>query len=102
MAARNRRALNFNIALPDRYFNCCLPTPKLLGKERCAARVKKTFDTAKTPVARLIELDVLTLEQSARLQAYQISQDPLALYQQLDRCFPYIFGKNDANMLSLR
>ena len=75
--------LNSIYALHDRYFNCCLPTRKLIGKERRGARVKKTFDTAKTPVARLIELGVLRPEQTGRLQAYQTSQDPLALHNQL-------------------
>ncbi|SMF65205.1 hypothetical protein SAMN02744102_04392, partial [Paenibacillus barengoltzii] len=41
-------------------------------------------DTAKTPVARLIELGVLRPEQTQRLQAYQTSQDPLALHNQLE------------------
>ena len=50
--------LNSIYALHDRYFNFCLPTCKLIGKERHGARVKKTFDTAKTPVARLIESGV--------------------------------------------
>jgi len=71
-------------ALHDRYFNFCLPTRKLIGKERRGARVKKTFDTAKTPVARLIESGVLSSEQTQRLQAYQSSQDPLTLHNQLE------------------
>jgi len=76
--------LNSIYALHDRYFNFCLPTRKLIGKERRGARVKKTFDTAKTPVARLIESGVLSSEQTQRLQAYQSSQDPLTLHNQLE------------------
>ncbi|WP_052835830.1 hypothetical protein [Thermobacillus composti] len=76
--------LNSIYALHDRYFNFCLPTRKLIGKERRGARVKKTFDTAKTPVARLIESGVLSSEQTQRLQAYPSSQDPLTLHNQLE------------------
>lgn len=76
--------LNTIYALHDRYFNCCLPTRKLIGKERHGARVKKTFDTAKTPVARLIESGALSPKKTKRLQAYQKSQDPLALHNQLE------------------
>jgi len=76
--------LNAIYALHDRYFNCCLPTRKLIGKERHGARVKKTFDTAKTPVARLLDTNVLSPEQVQQLQAYQAAQDPLALRNQLE------------------
>ena len=76
--------LNSIDALHDRYFNCCLPTRKLIGKELRGARVKKTFDTAKTPAQRLIESGVLTPEQTQRLLAYRTSQDPLALRNQLE------------------
>ncbi|WP_245605589.1 hypothetical protein [Thermicanus aegyptius] len=76
--------LNSIYALHDRYFNGCLPTRKLIGKERRGARVKKKFDTAKTSAQRLIESGVLTPEQTQRLQAYRTSQDPLALRNQLE------------------
>jgi len=76
--------LNSIYALHDRYFNCCLPTRKLIGKERHGARVKKTFDTAKTPVARLLDTNVLSPEQVQQLQVCQSAQDPLALRNQLE------------------
>ena len=76
--------LNALYALHDRYFNFCLPTRKLIAKQRRGARIKKTFDTAKTPVARFIESGALSREQIQRLQAYQASQDPLAIHHQLE------------------
>jgi len=77
--------LNAIYALHDRYFNCCLPTRKLISKERRGAHVRKTFDTAKPPVTRLIESGVLAPEETQRLLAYQSSQDPLALHDQLEK-----------------
>lgn len=77
--------LNAVYALHDRYFNCCLPTRKLISKERCGAHVRKTFDTARPPVTRLIETGVLSSEETQRLLAHQSSQDPLALHNQLEK-----------------
>jgi len=81
--------LNTIYALHDRYFNCCLPTRKLIGKERRGAHVQKTFDTAKPPVTRLIESGVLAPEQTQQLLAFQSSQDPLALHDQLEKMLSY-------------
>jgi transposase InsO family protein len=76
--------LNAIYSLHDRYFNFCLPTRKLVGKERHGARVKKTFDTAKAPAVRLIETDTLSPEQAQQLQSLRGSQDPLTLHKQLE------------------
>ena len=75
--------LNSIYKLHDQYFNYCLPTRKLIRKERHGARVKKTFDTAKAPAVRLIETDALSTEQAQQLQATRDSQDPLTLHKQL-------------------
>jgi len=76
--------LNSIYDLHDRYFNFCLPTRKLIGKQRHGARVKKTFDTAKAPAMRLIETNTLSPEQTQQLQAIRGSQDPLSLHMQLE------------------
>lgn len=56
-------------ALKDVYLNLCplinyyYPSVKITGKERIGAKVKKTYDTPKTPVQRLLEspnLDAVT------------------------------------------
>src|SRR5690606_4990233 len=76
--------LNAIYTLHDRYFNFCLPTRKLIGKERIGARVKKTFDSARCPAVRLLETDALLPEQAQQLQAIRGSQDPLTLHEQLE------------------
>src|SRR5690606_5573469 len=53
-------------------------------KQRQGSRVKKTFDTAKTPVERLIESGTLSPVQIQWLREFQASQDPLALHRQLE------------------
>lgn len=77
--------LNSIYALHDLYFNYCLPTRKLIRKERCGGRVKKTFDTARTPATRLIETNALSPEQIQKLKACQTAQDPLTLHRQLEK-----------------
>jgi len=76
--------LNALYDLHDRYYNFCLPTRKLIKKQRQGSRVKKTFDTAKTPVERLIESGTLSPVQIQWLREFQASQDPLALHRQLE------------------
>lgn len=76
--------LNAIYALHDPYFNCCLPTRKLISKERSGASVKKKFDTAKSPAARLIETKVLDAQQIEKLSDLCTSLDPLTLHKQLE------------------
>jgi transposase InsO family protein len=76
--------LNSIYSLHDTYFNYCLPTRKLMSKERNGARVKKKFDTAKSPVTRLIETETLSSSQIFILTQLRDSQDPLFLHQQLE------------------
>ena len=76
--------LNTIYALHDRYANFCLPMRKLIGKERHGARVRKTFDAAKSPVVRLIESGALTETQAEQLQLIRMSIDPLSLHHQLE------------------
>jgi transposase InsO family protein len=76
--------LNTIYSLHDRYANFCLPMRKLIRKERHGARVKKTFDTAKAPVVRLIDSEALTSAQAEQLQSIRASLDPLALHKHLE------------------
>lgn len=75
--------LNSIYALHDQYFNCWLPTRKLISKERNGAKVIKKFDTAKPPAARLIEQKALTETKAKKLNELRTSLDPLAIHKEL-------------------
>lgn len=76
--------LNRIYDLHDRYANFCLPMRKLIRKERHGARIKKTFDIARSPAMRLLESNVLSASQAEFLRANLLSQDPLSLHKQLE------------------
>lgn len=77
--------LNEIYALLDAYVNLFLPIRKVVLKERKGAKVKKSYDIAKTPFQRLIEKNVLSNNiKSALLKQYQ-TLNPLALHRQLEK-----------------
>ena len=76
--------LNTIYALHDPYSNFCLPMRKLVHKERSGARVKKTFDAARSPVVRLIESGILADMEVKQLKITRSSVDPLSLHRELE------------------
>ncbi|MGK9451586.1 transposase, partial [Acidithiobacillus caldus] len=57
------------------------PSFKLISKTRDGARVRKQYDSPKTPWERLLAAKVLSEAQSQHLQAVYQSLDPIALLQ---------------------
>lgn len=58
------------------HLNYFCPSMKLTDKQRSGAKVTKTYDTPKTPYARLIGYDVLDPQQKDRLQKRYLALNP--------------------------
>src|SRR3712207_2107708 len=58
---------------------------KLTEKQRDGAHVRRTYDTARTPFARLCASGVLPAEMRVRLEASLQALDPVRLLQQIGR-----------------
>jgi hypothetical protein len=69
----------------DPYANLFLPMRKIISKERIGARVKKRYDTARTPFQRLIEMNVLSAETVMHVKANKNSLDPLGIHRHLEQ-----------------
>jgi hypothetical protein len=67
------------------YVNCFQPSMKLQTKQREGSRVRRTYDQAKTPLARLIASGVLSDEQQQELLRVAQTLDPLCRMQGKDR-----------------
>ena len=51
----------------DLYANMILPMRKVVSKKRIGKKLRKQYDTARTPLTRLIEAGVMTSEMTQRL-----------------------------------
>ena len=69
----------------DVYANVVLPSLKVMHKERVGSKVRKRFDSAKTPLERLRELGALLPARADELAALENSLNPLELRRTLDR-----------------
>ena len=58
---------------------------KLRSKTRNGARVHKVYDEARTPYQRLLEYDVLDLEERQTMQRHYEFLNPLRLRNQIDQ-----------------
>lgn len=65
----------------DLYANLILPMRKVVAKERQGKKLKKRYDEARTPLQRLIELDVLLGDTKQQLLAIQAYINPLKLHR---------------------
>ncbi|MFO8150421.1 MAG: hypothetical protein R6T93_08995 [Trueperaceae bacterium] len=68
----------------DVYVNLVLPSQKLIGKTREGAKLRKRYDTARTPLERLAELDAIEPQRHTELAALRHELNPLALKRDLD------------------
>ena len=78
------RWLNGVYEVLDAYVNLVLPSQKLISKTRHGSKVRKRYDTARTPFERLSELDAIEPRQQAELAAFRRDLNPLALKRELD------------------
>src|SRR5713101_6967022 len=71
--------------------NLFLPSVKLLRKERVGARVRRRYDTPRTPLDRVLACPALRPEVAAQLRRRRAALDPFALAraiaQQLERIY---------------
>jgi len=67
------------------YVNMFQPVAKLISKERQGAKVKKIYDTPKTPCQRLLESPDIPEEVKAQLQKTFDELNPAALKREIDR-----------------
>lgn len=77
--------LNQVFAQLDVYANLFLPTRKLIGKERRGSHIHKTYDTARTPFQRALDLSVLSPEATSALTEQLHRLNPLALSRHIEQ-----------------
>lgn len=77
--------LNAIYACLDEYANHFLPMRKVISKERISGKIRKRYDTAKTPLQRLIETNVLEAAAVSKILADKASADPLLSHQRLEK-----------------
>jgi hypothetical protein len=73
------------------YINCFQPSMKLLSKQRDGKKVRYVYDSAKTPLQRLILSGVLPAQKQQELLEVAQTLDPIRLFQQLEQLQQAIF-----------
>ena len=66
------------------YVNYFQPSMRLTSKERCGARVKKTYGPAETPYRKLLRSSHLTDEQKQRLRDEYVTLNPAELKRRIE------------------
>ena len=74
------------------YINFFQPSMKLVRKRRERSKVHKTYDRAKTPYQRTLDLPGLSSAVRQRLEAIYVDLDPVALLAQLRACQDSLWG----------
>lgn len=77
--------LNEVYASLDLYANLFLPMRKVIEKQREGAHVHKRYDTARTPIQRLQEMEALDTQTQTLFQQQLKNLNPLALHRKLER-----------------
>ena len=73
------------------YVNCFQPSMKLLAKQRAGKKVRYVYDPAKTPLQRLLQSGVLTVEIQQELTEVVQALDPIRLLHQLEQVQQAVF-----------
>ena len=87
--------LNHIYSLLRLYVNFFQPVMKLMQKTRTGARVRKVYDTARTPYRRLLESADLSPVKRQELADLYLSLDPTVLRTQLDRALDHLWTMVD-------
>lgn len=77
--------LNTVYGILDPYANLWLPSRKVVTKERHGAKVSKRYDTAQTPVRRLVATGSLSSERLVELRALREAMNPMQVHRELER-----------------
>src|SRR6266576_2329631 len=73
------------------YVNCFQPSMKLLSKQRQGKKVRYVYDSAKTPLQRLLLSGVLPVEMQQELLEVAHALDPIRLFEQLEQLQQAVF-----------
>jgi len=73
------------------FLNFFMPTFKLIQKERMGSKIRKRYETPKTPYERLMESSSLSIEQKQKLQAQYEGLDPFELKLQIEKNLKLLF-----------
>jgi len=73
------------------YVNCFQPSMKLQSKQRDGKKVHCVYDSAKTPLQRLLLSGVLPAQKQQELLEVAHALDPLRLFQQLEQLQKAVF-----------
>ena len=73
------------------YVNCFQPSMKLLAKEREGKKVRYVYDSAKTPLQRLLLSDMLPAHKQQELTEVAQALDPVRLLHQLEQLQQAVF-----------
>jgi len=73
------------------YVNCFQPSMKLLSKQREGKKVRSVYDSAKTPLQRLLQSGVLPAEMEQELLEVAHALDPIRLFEQLEQLQQAVF-----------
>jgi uncharacterized membrane protein YgaE (UPF0421/DUF939 family) len=65
--------------------NFFIPSQKLIKKERVGSKIKKTFDTPKTPYERLLESPYVSKTQKNKLKEMYKQKNPIFLSKELNK-----------------
>jgi hypothetical protein len=81
------------------YYNLFQPVMRLREKVRFPERVIRRWDTAQTPLARLLATEAGTPEARQRLQQLQCDHNPRALRQMISRDLARLLGQSVARIV---
>jgi hypothetical protein len=73
------------------YVNCFQPLMKLLSKQRDGKKVRCVYDSAKTPLQRLLQSGILSVQKQQELTKVAHALDPIRLFQQLEQLQQAVF-----------
>ena len=73
------------------YVNCFQPSMKLQSKQREGKKVRCVYDSAKTPLQRLLLSGVLPAQKQQELTEAAQSLDPMRLFQQVEQLQQAVF-----------
>jgi hypothetical protein len=73
------------------YVNCFQPSMKLLSKQRDGKKVRCVYDSAKTPLQRLLLSGVLPAQEQQELTKVAQALDPIRLFHQLEQLQKAVF-----------
>jgi hypothetical protein len=76
--------LNSIYEVLDPYANLVLPNLKVIHKSRVGSKIRKRYDTAKTPYERLLEKNAILPNQAVKLAHQKRNMNPLELRRTLD------------------